>query len=68
MREVLRSNDLVVISFASSLLTNADIEHVVFDSNMSSVEGSLGVLPRRLMVSDDRFDEAKSWLSMAGIE
>lgn len=68
MREVLRTNDMVLISFAASLLTEARIEHVIFDANMSVVEGSLGILPRRLMVGEDDAAAARRLLSEAGIE
>ena len=52
MIEVLRTNDVVLISFVSALLEEADIDALVFDTNASIMEGSLGVLPRRIMVAD----------------
>ena len=68
MQEVLRSNDMVTMSFAASLLRDAGIEHAVFDTNMSIVEGSLGILPSRLMVDRSRAEDAKILLRDAGIE
>ena len=59
MKELIRTNDIVVISFAESLMRDAGIGFFVADGNMSIMEGSLGVLPRRLMVEDDRIDEAR---------
>jgi hypothetical protein len=53
MRPVLKTNDPVLLSFARSLLSDADIESVVFDENASVMDGSLGILPRRLMVADE---------------
>lgn len=53
MKEVLRTNDLVLLSYASHVLAEAGIEATVFDAHMSAVEGSIGALPRRLMVQDD---------------
>ncbi|HEY0300861.1 MAG TPA: DUF2007 domain-containing protein, partial [Rhizomicrobium sp.] len=53
MRAILKTNDPVLLSFAQSLLGDAEIESVVFDENASVMDGSLGILPRRLMVSDD---------------
>ncbi|MFP1631789.1 DUF2007 domain-containing protein [Zhengella sp. ZM62] len=67
MKELIRTNDLVVISFAESLMRDAGIRFFVADGNMSIMEGSLGVLPRRLMVEDDRIDEARRLLADAGI-
>jgi hypothetical protein len=67
MEELLRTNDLVLISFAESLLREAGIETWVADQNMSIVEGSLGILPRRLMVPADRIEAARKLLDEAGI-
>ena len=55
MRPVLKTNNPVLLSFAQNLLSEADIESVVFDENASIMDGSLGILPRRLMVADDDF-------------
>ncbi|MEI9888223.1 MAG: DUF2007 domain-containing protein [Rhizomicrobium sp.] len=52
MRAILKTNDPVLLSFAQSLLGEADIESFVFDENASVMDGSLGILPRRLMVAD----------------
>ena len=54
MRELLVTNDLVLLSYAAHLLTEAGIGSEVFDAHMSAVEGSIGALPRRLMVGDRR--------------
>jgi hypothetical protein len=53
MKELLRSTDPTVIAFASALLSGEDIEVFVMDVHMSVLEGSIGVLPRRMMVLDD---------------
>ena len=53
MRELVRTNNAVLITAIEALLKGADIPHLVFDRNMSAVEGSLGVLPRRIMVPED---------------
>ncbi|WP_068108921.1 putative signal transducing protein [Tropicimonas marinistellae] len=52
MKEVLRTNDPTVIAFAKSLLAGEDIDCFEMDVHMSVLEGSIGVLPRRLMVRD----------------
>ncbi|MEO8667635.1 MAG: DUF2007 domain-containing protein [Bauldia sp.] len=67
MEELLRTNDIVLISFVEALLRDAGIDHFVADQNMSSVEGSLGVLPRRVLVRGDRAVEARRLLEDAGI-
>jgi hypothetical protein len=67
MRELLRTNDLVLLSYASHLLKEEGIESYVFDGYMSAVEGSIGVLPRRLMVEDEDFAAAERVLGNASI-
>jgi tRNA1(Val) A37 N6-methylase TrmN6 len=59
MRPLLKTNDLVLLSFAKSLLGEAQIEWVVFDENASVMDGSLGIMPRRLMVADEDFERAR---------
>ncbi len=67
MEELLRTNDLVLISFVEALMRDAGIDALVLDQNMSVIEGSLGVLPRRMLVPSDRVDEARKILDMAGL-
>ena len=43
MEELIRTNDPVVISFAESLLKEAEIGYFIADQNMSIAEGSIGV-------------------------
>jgi len=52
MRELLRTNDPTIIAYASALLEGEDIDCFQMDVHMSVLEGSIGVLPRRLMVRD----------------
>ena len=59
MKEVLRTNDPVLISYLQHALNDAGIEVFVMDSHTSIMEGSLGVLPRRLMVLDEDETAAK---------
>ncbi len=67
MREVLRTNDLVLLSYAAHVLAEAGIEATVFDAHMSAVEGSIGAFPRRLMVPDDDVARALKELSNVAI-
>jgi len=67
MKELLRSNDQVLLSFVSSLLDEADIAFIVLDTNMSVMEGSIGILPRRVLVEEDRLDQARRLLTDAGV-
>ena len=65
MKELLRTNNVVYISFAQAVLADAGIETLVFDGNMSIVEGSIGALPRRLMVADEDEAAARRLLAVA---
>jgi len=67
MRELLRTNDAVTLSFVESLLTDAGIDYLVADRNMSIMEGSLGVLPRRVLVTDEQEQKARRLLADAGV-
>jgi tRNA1(Val) A37 N6-methylase TrmN6 len=58
MRELLRTTDLVRLSWCQALLAESYIETVVLDSHTSVLEGSIGAIPRRLMVADEEYDEA----------
>lgn len=59
MEELIRTNDIVLISYLEHRLREAGIEPLVLDTHMSLVEGSLGVLPRRIMVTGDDLDAAR---------
>lgn len=66
MHELVRTNDAVLITAIEALLKSADIPCFVADQNMSVMEGSLGFLPRRVLVSEDHRDSAKRLLIDAG--
>ena len=53
LREMVRTNDVVLVSAVGALLDGANIHHLVLDQNMSVIEGSLGILPRRILVHED---------------
>lgn len=63
----MRTNDPVIISFVEALLRDAGITHFVADQNMSIMEGSIGVLPRRVMVDEDQMARARALMVDAGI-
>lgn len=68
MVELLRTNDAVTISFVEALLAEAGIAHLVVDQNMSIMEGSLGVLPRRILVEQAALERARQLLKEAGVQ
>jgi len=67
MRELVRTNDAVLISAVEALLNGADIPHLVLDRHMSTIEGSLGILPRRILVDEDDWQGARRILEDAGL-
>ena len=67
MRELVRTNDIVLVSAIGALLDGANIHHLVLDQNMSVIEGSLGMLPRRILVHEDDNCEARQILTDAGL-
>ena len=62
MRVVLKTNDPVVLSYATHVLEEAGIELVVFDTHASIMDGSMAMVPRRLMVVDEDFSRAEKLL------
>ena len=68
MKELLRTNDPVRLSFLQALLKDSGIESLVLDHHTSLVEGSIGAIPRRLMVAQRDYRRARSVLAAAGEE
>ena len=67
MRELVRTNNAVLINAIEALLKGAEIPHAVLDQHMSVLEGSLGMLPRRIVVDDEHHEEARQLLQDAGL-
>jgi Putative prokaryotic signal transducing protein len=67
MRELLITNDPVLLSYVGSLLADQDIAAVIFDQHMSLMEGSIGAFPRRLLVADDAWPLATRVMQDAGL-
>ncbi|MEM9279007.1 MAG: DUF2007 domain-containing protein [Pseudomonadota bacterium] len=68
MKELVSTNDLVTISFIEALLNDADIDYIILDQNMSILEGSIGIIPRRIMVVDTAWYKASQLLEAAGLK
>ena len=67
MRELVRTNDPVLVSAIEALLNSADIPHMVLDRNMSVMEGSIAILPRRILVDEEHVARARTLLADAGL-
>ena len=68
MRELLKTNDPVLLSFVENLLHQDGINPLVLDRNMSVMEGSIGILPRRVLVAEDVWSRARHLLQTSGVE
>lgn len=67
MKELVRTNDAVLVSSVTTLLTAAKIRFWVLDQNMSVLEGSIGALPQRVLVIEDDLPAARDLLREAGL-
>ncbi|MCY3880154.1 MAG: DUF2007 domain-containing protein [Rhodobacteraceae bacterium] len=68
MRELFRTNDPTAIACASALLDGEGITCFVMDVHMSALEGSIGALPRRMMVADAEYSRARAALEANGLD
>jgi hypothetical protein len=68
MKELLSTNDPTVIAFASALLEGEGIDCFQMDVHMSVLEGSIGIMPRRLMVADRDHFRARAILAENGVD
>ena len=62
MEELLRTNDITVIAYVNAILTASGIDVFELDVNISVLEGSIGILPRRLLVRSDNLIKAQQLL------
>ena len=67
MEELLRTNDITLIPLVKTLLEEEGIITFELDVNMSVLEGSIGILPRRLMVRSADLDDARRILRLSGV-
>jgi Putative prokaryotic signal transducing protein len=66
MKELLRTNDPVRLSWLQVLLRDSGIDSLVLDHHTSLVEGSVGAIPRRLMVAERDWQRARALLAATG--
>lgn len=67
MKQLVETTDAVVLSYVEALLQGAGIAAVVLDRHMSLAEGSIGILPRRVMVADEDWSAAAEVLNGGGV-
>lgn len=66
MKELLRTNDAVRLSWLQALLGDSGIDSLILDHHTSLVEGSIGAIPRRLVVAERDYRRARALLAAAG--
>jgi hypothetical protein len=67
MRELMRVNDPVLISYVEALLKGAGFQPIFLDRNMSVLEGSLGILPCRVLIGEDDWEAARQPITNADL-
>lgn len=63
MKELLRTNNVVRLSWVQALLKDSGIDSLVLDHHTSLIEGSIGAIPRRLMVAERDLARARALLA-----
>ena len=63
MKEILRTNSIVLVSRVQSILNDAGIKNKLLDAHTSNIEGSISAIQRRVVVSDDDFQKSKKLIN-----
>ena len=59
MKEIIKTNDLILISRIQSILNDAGIKNEILDDYTSNIEGSISAIQRRIIVSNDDYNQSK---------
>ena len=68
MKELFSTNDITKFVYAETILNSNDIISFALDENISVLEGSIGILPRRLMVLTRDVERASELLENFGLD
>ena len=68
MKELFSTNDITKFVYAETILNSNDIVFFTLDENISVLEGSIGILPRRLMVLENDYEQALELLEDFGLD
>ena len=63
MKEILRTNNLILISRIQSILNDAGIQNKLLDTHASNIEGNISAIQRRLVVSNDDFQQSQKLIN-----
>ena len=67
MDELLRTTNVVTLSFVEATLTGEGIDHLVADRHIAAIEGGIGAFPRRVLVPSDQIDRARRIMREEGL-
>ena len=68
MKELFSTNDITKFVYAETILNSNNIVSFTLDDNISVLEGSIGILPRRLMVLENDYEQALELLEDFGLD
>ena len=68
MKELFSTNDITKFVYAETILNSNDIVSFTLDENISVLEGSIGILQRRLMVLENDYEQALELLEDFGLD
>ena len=68
MKELFSTNDITKFIYAETILNSNNIVSFALDENISVLEGSIGILPRRLMVLENDYEQALELLEGFGLD
>jgi hypothetical protein len=68
MQILIRSNDIIYLTWVKSILSHNNIEFFVLDESMASTEGNISAIPVRILVDDDDLKKAKYLISQTEID
>ena len=63
MQILIRSNDIIYLTWVKSILSHNNIEFIVLDESMASTEGNISAIPVRILVDDNDFKKATYLIS-----
>tara|TARA_B100000886_G_C20343334_1_gene457572 strand:- start:202 stop:420 length:219 start_codon:yes stop_codon:yes gene_type:complete len=68
MKKLFSTNDITKVVYAETILNSNNIVYFILDENISILEGSIGILPRRLMVLENDYEQALELLEDFGLD
>jgi hypothetical protein len=65
MKELMKSNNPVLLTYIDALLNEANIDHEIADLHIGTLDGVIGALARRVMVNEEDYEAAREIVSTA---